>query len=160
LRQLERRLARHGLKSVRYSELREREREEEVLVVDERGFLAEIYGLGCLAYVGGGYGRHIHSIIEPIAHRLPVAFGPRHHRSPEAITLKATGTARALGWRGGESELAQWIERMAGEGEERTRAVESLKVFLQIHRGAGAREADFVLAQLRLGPAGNGYSER
>jgi 3-deoxy-D-manno-octulosonic-acid transferase len=141
LEKLERRLARAARSYVRFSEL-EAPSEAEVLLVDQRGFLAEIYALGDLAYVGGGFGRQIHSIIEPVAHGLPVAFGPRFDRSPEAVTLRAAGVAFST--RSAEA-LADWVRRMRAWGPERMRADENLKVFLRIHRGAGERVADFLL---------------
>jgi 3-deoxy-D-manno-octulosonic-acid transferase len=140
--QLERELDRKKLSHERFSRLAEN-CEAEILLVDQRGFLAEIYGLGKLAYVGGGFGRQIHSVIEPSAHGLPVAFGPHFDRSPEALTLTSVGSAIALrnGRRG--AQLAQWIHEMRA-GEQRSRADENLKVFLQVHRGAGERVARFI----------------
>ena len=149
---LETSLRANGFSFVRFSQLAEPS-DADVLVVDQRGFLAELYGLGQLAYVGGGFKREIHSIIEPVAHGLPVAFGPLFRRSPEAVTLKATGAALALPKKGGATVLRGWIERMGAEGEERWRAGEALRVFLQIHRGAGERVAKFL--RLCLGDIAN-----
>lgn len=141
LGRLERRLSRCGLGFVRFSAL-EAPSDAPVLVIDQRGFLAEVYGLGTLAYVGGGFGRQIHSIIEPIAHGLPVAFGPRFDRSPEALTLSAAGVGFSTS---SPSDLAEWMEVMRTDGAQRRRAIENLKVFVQIHRGAGVRVAEFLL---------------
>lgn len=118
--------------------------EADVLVVDQRGFLAELYALGQLAYVGGGFRREVHSIIEPAAHGLPIAFGPNYRRSPEAVTLNAAGAGHALSKRDPGLGLAHWIKEMREDGEARRRAQEALRVFLQVHKGAGERVADFV----------------
>lgn len=122
----------------------------DVLLVDQRGMLAELYGFGQLAYVGGGFRKHIHSIIEPVAHGLPVAFGPNFRRSPEAITLKSTGSAFSLGSADPEA-LATWIRTMAVPGSARERAEEPIRIFLQIHRGAGERVAHFLETCLGAG---------
>jgi 3-deoxy-D-manno-octulosonic-acid transferase len=143
LTKIEKKLDGLGLKHGRYSSLKE-PASWDVLVVDERGALAELYGAGNLAFVGGGYHRHIHSIVEPVAHGLPVAFGPRFRRSPEAVALGATDAALALPESGGGAVLAGWLEKMATEKAVRARADEPLRVFLQIHRGAGERVAEFV----------------
>jgi 3-deoxy-D-manno-octulosonic-acid transferase len=118
----------------------------EILVVDGRGFLAEIYGDGSVAYVGGGFTREIHSIIEPLAHELPVAFGPKCQRSPEAEALLALGSAfRLRNSRDVSAEiLANWFLTMLDDGSESRRARDSLRVFLSIHRGAGERVGDFL----------------
>jgi 3-deoxy-D-manno-octulosonic-acid transferase len=150
LLRLERELRKRGLSHVRFSRLAEGDAPAEVLIVDQRGFLAEIYGLGDLAYVGGGFTRHIHSIVEPVAHGKLVAFGPRFARSPEAFTLKATGSACALTGRRKAKRLAWWIAEMREQPEKRQRALESLRVFLQMHRGAGERVGAFVESRLRV----------
>ena len=65
--------------------------EESVLMIDRVGVLAELYAVGWAAYVGGGFGRGVHSVLEPAAHGVPVAFGPRHHVSCEAGQLLRCG---------------------------------------------------------------------
>lgn len=146
---LERELSRRGITHARFSRLDAGQRDCEALIVDQRGFLAEIYGVGDLAYVGGGFGRQIHSIIEPVAHGRLVAFGPHYNRSPEAFTLWAAGAACALRGPRKAGQLAGWISRMRAGGREKDRAVESLKVFVQVHRGAGERVGAFVEGRLR-----------
>lgn len=46
------------------------------VIVDEMGFLAELYRIADLAYVGGGFGSSLHSTIEPAVHGLPIFAGP------------------------------------------------------------------------------------
>lgn len=146
---LERELSFRGLSYVRFSRLAAEGSSAEVLIVDQRGFLAEIYGVGDLAYVGGGFTRHIHSIVEPVAHGKLVAFGPRFARSPEAYTLRAVGAALALTGRRKAKRLAWWIAEMREQPAKRRRAQESLRVFLQMHKGAGERVGAFVESRLR-----------
>ena len=55
-----------------------------VLVIDRIGLLANLYALGAIAYVGGGFGAGVHNVLEPAAHGCVIAFGPRHLNSPEA----------------------------------------------------------------------------
>lgn len=151
LQKLEKMLSARKLSFVRYSQLgvSPATSSVDVLLVDQRGILAEIYGAGQLAYVGGGFRRQIHSIIEPVSHGLPVAFGPHFNRTPEAAALSAAGSVLPLPKRGAAKALAEWIEKMAQPGESRTRAEEPLRVFLQIHRGAGERVAGFIDQYLR-----------
>jgi 3-deoxy-D-manno-octulosonic-acid transferase len=67
------------------------------LVVDRVGVLATLYGAGTMAFVGGGFGRAgLHSVLEPAAWGLPVAFGPRWRNSRDAALLLETGAAVAL----------------------------------------------------------------
>jgi len=55
-----------------------------ILIIDNIGMLASLYSVGTLSYVGGGFGKNIHNILEPASHRLPVCFGPKHYKFPEA----------------------------------------------------------------------------
>ena len=58
-----------------------------VLLIDQYGILANLYSLGFLAYVGGGFGLGVNSVLEPSAHGCYVMFGPRHLNVPEAKVL-------------------------------------------------------------------------
>jgi 3-deoxy-D-manno-octulosonic-acid transferase len=59
-----------------------------VLIINNIGLLSRIYRFGTIAYIGGGFGKSIHNILEPAAYGLPVIFGPKYYKFPEAIYLK------------------------------------------------------------------------
>lgn len=56
----------------------------DVLILDTIGHLASAYKYGTIAYVGGGFSGNLHNILEPAVFGLPVIFGPKHSRFPEA----------------------------------------------------------------------------
>ncbi len=59
-----------------------------VLLVDQMGLLAELYQAADWVWVGGGFGKGIHSLIEPAFHAIPIACGPnRFEAFPEAEEL-------------------------------------------------------------------------
>lgn len=58
-----------------------------VALVHLKGILAEIYSFGQLAYVGGGFGKGVHSVLEPALFSALVGCGPRIERSPESKEL-------------------------------------------------------------------------
>jgi len=62
-----------------------------VLVLDEIGLLRYAYRYGVWAYVGGGFGKGIHNLLEPMAYGLPIVFGPRFRAFSEARFLAASG---------------------------------------------------------------------
>ncbi len=75
---------------VRYSESNDSfssKDEIQVLVLDTMGMLASAYSYADIAYVGGGFGKGIHNLLEPAAHGIPVLFGPKHQKFPEASGL-------------------------------------------------------------------------
>jgi len=63
-----------------------------VLLIDTIGHLSSIYKYGDVAYIGGGFGKGIHNILEAATYGLPVIFGPNYHKFLEAnemLTLEA-----------------------------------------------------------------------
>jgi 3-deoxy-D-manno-octulosonic-acid transferase len=102
---------------------------EECVLVDEVGFLLELYAAADHAYVGGGFGKGIHSTIEPAIFGIPVSCGPEGTRKfPEAAELQGTGQLRILrrpeeasawlgdplGARAGAELRMRWIEEAKG----------------------------------------------
>ncbi|MCA9732356.1 MAG: hypothetical protein H6696_11140 [Deferribacteres bacterium] len=76
-----------GLQSGKLSEFDQRNGTIDALLVDKMGILANLYGAGQAAYVGGSFGPGVHSVIEAAAHKIPVTFGPRMRNSAEAIEM-------------------------------------------------------------------------
>ncbi|MGZ3805677.1 MAG: 3-deoxy-D-manno-octulosonic acid transferase, partial [Pseudobdellovibrionaceae bacterium] len=62
--------------------------QEDILLIDEVGILAELYTWGTIAFVGGSFRKQIHSVMEPLAAGLPVLVGPYHHNNREALLFK------------------------------------------------------------------------
>jgi 3-deoxy-D-manno-octulosonic-acid transferase len=80
--------------SVRYTELESAVPDEcRAILVDTIGKLSYLYRYGTLAYIGGGFGKGIHNILEAATYGLPVIFGPEHSKFSEALELHAQGGA-------------------------------------------------------------------
>ena len=62
-------------------------RNSNVLIIDSIGILSNVYKYGNLAYIGGGFEKGIHNILEAVAFGLPVIFGPKYQRFNEATEL-------------------------------------------------------------------------
>ena len=58
-----------------------------VLIIDRVGILSSIYKYGKYAYIGGGFGRGIHNILEAVIFGIPIIFGPNYNKFKEAIDL-------------------------------------------------------------------------
>jgi 3-deoxy-D-manno-octulosonic-acid transferase len=124
-----------------------------LLVVDRVGVLSALYGAGRMAYVGGGFGRAgLHSVLEPAAWGIPVAFGPRWRESRDAALLMTADAARPLenaaeGTAGLVEIWSGWIEDEAGRAAAGRRALEVVR------RGQGAaRRSAEMLAALTSSP--------
>jgi 3-deoxy-D-manno-octulosonic-acid transferase len=119
-----------------------------LVVVDRIGLLATLYGAGTMAYVGGGFGRAgLHSVLEPAAWGVPVAFGPRWRNSRDATLLVEAGAAEAVEDTGGGAELAvRWERWMVDEAR---RAAQGSRAHAIVSEGLGAaRRSAELLASL------------
>ena len=65
----------------------------DVLIIDNIGMLSSLYRYGKVGYIGGGFGKGIHNILEAAVFGLPVLFGPNHLKFQEAIDLIQEGAA-------------------------------------------------------------------
>ncbi|HYC31802.1 MAG TPA: glycosyltransferase N-terminal domain-containing protein [Gemmatimonadales bacterium] len=125
-----------------------------LLLVDRIGVLATLYGAGGMAYVGGGFGRAgLHSVLEPAAWGIPVAFGPRWRESRDAGLLLEARAALALGPAPrAPMELArywgEWIESPDARRAEGARA----RGVVDTGLGAAKRSAELLAALIGSRP--------
>ena len=127
-----------------------------LLVADRVGALATLYGAGTMAYVGGGFGTAgLHSVLEPAAWGIPVAFGPRWRQSRDAGLLLEAGAAVALPARKGSAPgralSSQWKRWIADDGARREQGSRAASV-VEDGRGASDRTAallDQLISQRR-----------
>lgn len=118
----------------------------DVILVDRYGVLGDLYAVADVGFVGGGFhDAGLHSVLEPAAFGVPVLFGPRHHRSRDALELLRVGGARAAASAADiEGTLVEWFQnptlrRAAGD---HARAA--------IDHGRGAAERSFRLVERLL----------
>ncbi|MDR3141918.1 MAG: 3-deoxy-D-manno-octulosonic acid transferase [Tannerellaceae bacterium] len=64
---------------------------KDCLIIDSFGLLSSIYRYGDVAYIGGGFGKGIHNILEAAVYGIPVLFGPKYHKFKEAKDVIAVG---------------------------------------------------------------------
>lgn len=83
--------------NAKYGNLQDRDqrlREAEVLIVDCFGKLSSIYRYADIALIGGGFLLSgIHNVPEAAVYGIPVVFGPRHQKFPEAQAIIDAGGA-------------------------------------------------------------------
>jgi len=62
----------------------------DVLIIDNIGILMHLYQYANVAYIGGAFGKGLHNILEPACFGVPVIFGNKYSKFPEAFQfLKA-----------------------------------------------------------------------
>jgi 3-deoxy-D-manno-octulosonic-acid transferase len=115
----------------------------DVVLVDRTGVLGDLYALATVAFVGGGFhNAGLHSVLEPAAFGVPVAFGPRHSNSREAVLLHRS--------RGGDSvatvdETIEALQVWLADGAARERAGAAARALVQRGLGAGERSYRLVM---------------
>jgi 3-deoxy-D-manno-octulosonic-acid transferase len=72
--------------AVRYS-LWDKKSDVQVLIIDHVGMLSALYKYADIAYIGGGFGKGIHNILEAAVFGIPVIFGPKYSKFREANEL-------------------------------------------------------------------------
>lgn len=85
---------------------------ESVMLVDTIGMLASLYSLASYAYIGGGFGKAIHNLLEPAVFGIPVCMGPAHTRFTEAVALKDLGVAKEVRK---ADDMAAWISQLESD---------------------------------------------
>lgn len=82
------------VKTIRFSNAIENLQDYTVLIIDNIGMLSKLYRYGEFAYVGGGFGKGLHNILEPACYGIPVFFGNlNYEKFQEANDLIMRGGA-------------------------------------------------------------------
>ena len=107
--------------------------DKKVLILDTMGQLANAYLYGTIAYVGGGFSGKLHNILEPAVFGLPVIFGPKHQRFPEAQNFIDKG----IGYSVDSTETFDSIFKQLTQSLEEV-SIETIK-FVEQNQGAANR---------------------
>ncbi len=114
----------------------------DVVLVDRLGVLGDLYALGNVAFVGGGFhDAGLHSILEPAAFGLPVVFGHKHKGSREAALMIKAGGADAVV---SSDELTETLVHWLSEPLLATKVGAQARAFVE--QGAGATEQSVAMA--------------
>jgi len=128
----------------RYGKRRGRFGDEQVLIIDGVGYLAELYGRGILAYVGGGFGYSVHNVMEPAIAGIPVLFGPRYKRSHEAEQLVACGGALSVD---SQESFGMHLERLLADENVRQKTGAAALKMIEDNLGATTRILQAILGR-------------
>ena len=111
-----------------------------ILILDNIGLLSSVYKVADVAYVGGAFGTGLHNILEASAFGIPVIYGHKTYRHPEADDLEAAGFATKLQKPEGFSDaLNSWLEKdkiklqQAIQEHTKTKTGATIKVVAAIH---------------------------
>lgn len=103
------------------------------LIVDCFGKLSSLYRYGSMAYVGGGFGKGIHNIVEAAVYGIPVVFGPNHLKFQEAYGLIEAGGGFSVS---DSSQLTEVFNQFTTSTEEKEQAGKAAGTYVAEHTGA------------------------
>jgi len=111
-----------------------------VLIIDNVGMLSKLYYYGEVAYIGGGFGKGLHNILEAAAFGLPIIFGNRNYRKfKEASDLIKEGGAFTVN---DPEEFQRVIHQFLDNDQTLEKASDICKEFIQKRTGASRKILD------------------
>ncbi|MFI5164779.1 MAG: 3-deoxy-D-manno-octulosonic acid transferase, partial [Bacteroidia bacterium] len=112
-----------------------------VLIVDTVGLLSSVYRYGEIAYVGGGFGKGIHNILEAAVYGMPVFFGPAYEKFNEAQELIDAGAAYSIK---SSAQLTNHLQVFLGKKEEHQKSSVAAKTYISKNGGATRKILDYL----------------
>ena len=125
-----------GVPTQKYSQWKEGQ-DPQILLIDNIGMLSSLYQFAHFAYVGGGFGKGLHNILEPLGFGIPVIFGnPRSaSKFPEAAQSQVEGCGFAVS---SFSELQECVTNL-DQPEFYTKSAASAQRWVKANLGAADR---------------------
>ncbi|MCF8369889.1 MAG: 3-deoxy-D-manno-octulosonic acid transferase [Bacteroidales bacterium] len=114
----------------------------DVLIIDGIGFLSNLYQYCKVAYIGGGFGKGIHNILEAVAFGKPVIFGPNFKKFAEAVELIDTGGAFHVN---NSSECIQFLNKLLSDPSHFNHAEKACFKYIDEKKGATQKVLDKIL---------------
>jgi 3-deoxy-D-manno-octulosonic-acid transferase len=106
---------------------------EEILIIDSIGILSGIYQYANLVYIGGGYGKGIHNILEAATFGGPIFFGPNYQKFREANELIAAGGAFPVT---SAAQLENHLTTYLDSPEKHAQATQICRQYVAVNTGA------------------------
>ncbi|PJJ09480.1 3-deoxy-D-manno-octulosonic-acid transferase [Flavobacterium sp. 1] len=113
----------------------------DVFIIDTIGILTKIYSYGDIAYVGGGFGKGIHNLLEPATFGIPIVIGPNFANFDEAVKLVDNKGCTSIN---NFKELEITFSTLIQNTETRHQKGKICSEFVQKHKGA----TDCILSQI------------
>ena len=134
-----------GVPTQKYSQWKEGQ-DPQILLIDNIGMLSSLYQFAHFAYVGGGFGKGLHNILEPLGFGIPVIFGnPRSaSKFPEAAQSQVEGCGFAVS---SFSELQECVTNLE-QPEFYKKSAASAQHWVKANLGAADRILDHLTTSI------------
>ncbi len=114
---------------------------KQVLIIDNIGMLSSLYRYGQVGYIGGGFGKGIHNILEAAAFGIPVIFGPNFEKFREARELLREGGAFSVQ---NYDELRNILQELQNNPEKYNHSAFTAGEYVRVNTGATSIIFDFL----------------
>ncbi|MGY8783060.1 MAG: 3-deoxy-D-manno-octulosonic acid transferase [Fidelibacterota bacterium] len=114
----------------------------DVVIIGSIGVLAKLYWQSKLTYIGGGFSKGIHNVMEPAIAELPVIFGPRYSSAPEADELILEGGGFCIK---NSIELFELLEQLIQDETLLIKASEQAKKVIHNNLGSTKKITESIL---------------
>jgi 3-deoxy-D-manno-octulosonic-acid transferase len=118
--------------------------DKQVIIIDVIGILSSLYRYGDLAYIGGGFGKGIHNILEAATYGKPVIFGPMYKKFKEAKDLIQLSAAFSVT---NYADLDTIIQKLYTSPQTMQQAGLAAKQYVQNNVGACKKIYSFVFRE-------------
>lgn len=108
------------------------------LIVNAVGFLAELYRISHLTFVGGSFHKKVHNVLEPAAYGNPILCGPHIQNAREALDLQGKGLVSAET----DDLLLREVKRLLTHPKEQEAAASATLQYFTSRLGASRRYCD------------------
>ncbi len=141
--------ARFGQACIRYSACNADTvfEDKKIMIIDSIGMLAKVYQYGNAAFIGGGFWENgLHNILEAATFGMPVCFGPKVKRFPEAADLLQQGIATAIK---DKNEFSAWLEKLLKDKAYCKEISEKSRRHIAANTGATKLVVDHIVASFK-----------
>lgn len=111
------------------------------LIINYKGDLARLYRYADFAYVGGGFSKTLHSVIEPIVYGLPISFGPQTRNNPIAQIMDERGVGEKFST---YPQLRMWFSALLNDPAKKEEIRSGAQKLFEEHTGA----ADLIVKEV------------
>lgn len=143
--------SRFGIECIKYSEcsIETNFYDKKVLIIDSIGLLAKVYRYGDAAFIGGGFQENgLHNTLEAATFGMPICFGPKIKRFPEAAELIEAHVATIVN---DKNELANWIEKFLSDKKYQEEIAQKSKAFIERNMGATEKVMEYIKLEMGYG---------
>ena len=118
--------------------------DSKVLIINTIGLLKGIYHYGKVAYIGGGFGKGIHNVLEAATFGKPIVFGPNYKHFREACDLIEKKAAFSIH---NESDFSKIMNIFIQDSIFIEKASLTAKKYVEKQKGTSERIFSFVFKQ-------------